>query len=106
MQVRYQTAPRSDDLFFQACDRRERGRLARDVMIPRITGDCRLGAPGPAARASPGGLYPAPQALYRRTLIRSSSSSRTCLTICWLWITSVRASSPVSLLRAPPIVKP
>src|SRR4029077_13583326 len=40
----------------------------------------------------------------RRILIRSSSSTRICLTICGLWETSVRASSPVSLLRAPPMV--
>ena len=36
----------------------------------------------------------------------SSSSSRTWRMICWLWVLSLRASSPVSLLRAPPIVKP
>ena len=41
-----------------------------------------------------------------RTFSNSSSSSLTCLTICWLWLTSVRASSPVSFCRAPPMVKP
>src|ERR1700730_15915420 len=42
----------------------------------------------------------------RSTFISSSSSTRTCFTICWLCVTSVRASSPPSLLRAPPMVKP
>ena len=42
----------------------------------------------------------------RRMRSSSSSSTRICLTICWLWLTSTRASSPPSLLRAPPIVKP
>jgi hypothetical protein len=47
------------------------------------------------------------QRLQRRSTFMSSSSSvRTCRTICWLWVVSVRASSPPSLLRAPPIVKP
>jgi hypothetical protein len=54
------------------------------------------------------GTMPAPSATYyrRSTFSSSSSSSLTCFTICWLCDTSVRASSPVSLLRAPPIVKP
>jgi len=39
-------------------------------------------------------------------LSRSSSSSRIWRIICWLWLTSVLASSPVSLCLAPPIVNP
>src|SRR6186997_1185361 len=42
----------------------------------------------------------------RRSLNSSSSSVRICRTICWLWLTSTRASSPASLLRAPPMVNP
>jgi hypothetical protein len=42
----------------------------------------------------------------RRILSSSSSSIRICFTICWLWLTSTRASSPPSFWRAPPMVKP
>jgi len=62
-----------------------------------VAGAARARARGPAT----GGCG------YRRsTFSSSSSSSLTCFTICWLCDPSVRASSPVSLLRAPPIVKP
>src|SRR5579883_1519174 len=83
-----------------ACDRRERGSLALGVMIRRNAGF----AGEPPRQA---GRPRRSRGRYRlRTFSSSSSSSLTCLTICWLCDTSVRASSPVSLLRAPPIVKP
>ena len=46
----------------EACDRRERGRLARAVMIPRISGDCPLGGAGPAARSMRSARRPANRA--------------------------------------------
>ena len=42
----------------------------------------------------------------RRILISSSSSTRSWRASWWAWVTSSRASSPSSRLRAPPMVKP
>ena len=42
----------------------------------------------------------------RRSLRMSSSSALTWRMICWLCVVSLRASSPMSRWRAPPMVKP
>ena len=89
MQVRYQAAPRSEPIILLEDPKGARGEVAaRHLEIIRSLETQAL------------------QVQRRRILISSSSSTRTCLTICWLCDTSVRASSPVSLLRAPPMVKP
>ena len=84
MQVRYQTAPRSDYRLFL-------GRLSASGDFSRERSfypDSTRVREGPRRCAS---------ALLQRFRIFSSysSSMRICLAICWLWNTSVRASSPV-----------
>ena len=78
MQVRYQTAPRSDTMFF-------------------LFADCGACPGTPRRHHTPfAGLADGCRAQRRRIRITSSSSMRTWRTICWLWVMSVRASSPVS----------
>ena len=107
--VRYQTAPRPD-IFFNwpvfagpGADFTSPGPLPRGAFAD--VADLDFSGFEAGSGTVPGGRHGQRDGSQRfRTCRTCSSSARTWRIICWLRLTSSRASSPSSICRAPPIV--